>query len=104
MTTIFDTHKIDNTDVIFASVMCNGKTLVRITQSNFNSIEEVMQRVISMAGKFMGVVRVRVRNMTQGWSTGMAIASQRRITSHALTSPVPAAPAMRSGTQYTIPW
>lgn len=104
MTSIFDMHKMNGNDVIFASVMCNGKTLARITQSNFTCIEEVMQRVISMAGKYMGVARVQVRNMTQGWSTSMAIASQRCSIKHTATPPVPAAPAMQSGMQYTIPW
>ena len=103
MTSIFDTHKMHKGDVIFASLDNNGRTLVHIKQDNFASMAEVMKQVISVAGQFYGLGRIQVRNMTQGWSTSMAVASPHRISLNPSRPTPPAtAPAMRSGMQYTI--
>lgn len=101
MNTIFDSYKMATSDVIFASIQCNGRTLASIKQTNFSSIEDVMRCIVSMAGQFYGMAQVQVRNMTQGWRTAMPVASQHRI---ALPRITPVAPVMHSGMQYTIPW
>ncbi len=71
-------HKMENGDQIFASLECNGRTIVNISQSNFVSLDDVMRYVMTQAGMFRGLGRMRVRNASQGWSTAMMVASPRR--------------------------
>lgn len=78
MTARSNTHKMENGDQIFATLECNGRTLVNICNSNFASIDDVMQCVLSMAGVFGGMGRMRVRNASQGWSTAVMVSSPRR--------------------------
>lgn len=71
-------HKMENGDQIFASLECNGKTIVRINENHFGCLDEVMKYVVSLAGMFGGLGRVKVRNASQGWSTAMMVTSPRR--------------------------
>lgn len=69
---------MENGDQIFASLECNGTTIVNIMQSNFGCIEDVMRHVMTRAGMFGGLGRMRVRNASQGWSTNIMVASPSR--------------------------
>lgn len=72
------THKMATGDQIFASLECNGQTIVNINNSNFSSLNDVMRYVMNQAGVFGGLGRMRVRNASQGWSTAMMVSSPRR--------------------------
>lgn len=78
MNTYDTTHKMAAGDQIFASLECNGNTIVNINQSNFSSLADVMRYVVMQAGVFGGLGRVRVRNASQGWSTAMMVSAPRR--------------------------
>lgn len=78
MNTFNTQHKMQNGDQIFASLVCNGTTIVNIKESNFACLDEVMRYVITKAGVFAGLGRVKVRNASQGWSTDMMVASSHR--------------------------
>lgn len=78
MNTITPLHKMENGDQIFASLECNGRTIANVADSNFSSIEDVMQYVMTSAGQFFGLARVRVRNASQGWSTAVTVSAPRR--------------------------
>ena len=69
-------HKMENGDQIFASLECNGNTLVNIKMDTFASVNEVMRYVLEKAGSFVGLGRVKVRNASQGWSTAMMVAAR----------------------------
>lgn len=69
---------MQNGDQIFASLVCNGTTIVNIMENNFASLDDVMRYVITKAGMFVGLGRVRVRNASQGWSTDMTVSTPRR--------------------------
>ena len=79
MSTNYTTHKMNNGDKIFASLVCNGTTIVNIMKDNFACLDEVMRYVMTQAGVFGGLARIKVRNASQGWSTDVMVASPRRI-------------------------
>ena len=69
---------MENGDQIFASLECNGQTIVNVKQDNFGSLDDVMRYVLMHAGMFCGMGRVKVRNASQGWSTAVMVSSPRR--------------------------
>lgn len=78
MNTFNTPHKMENGDQIFASLECNGRTIANIMDCNFSCIEDVMHYVMSRAGQFFGLGRVKVRNASQGWSTAVTVSAPRR--------------------------
>jgi len=78
MNTTYTQHKMENGDQIFATLVCNGTTIVNVMQNNFASMEDVMRYVMTKAGIFGGLARVKVRNASQGWSTDMMVSSPHR--------------------------
>ena len=79
MTTMNFNQTMSPSDLIMASLECNGKELVRFSQNNFSSIDEVVRAAFSAAGHFAGLARLTVRNATQGWSRAIALASRIRL-------------------------
>ena len=75
-------------DSICATLECNGRRLASVNGSNFNSL----------AGRYVGMAVLTVRNCTQGWRDVTALATMRRA-----AAPIPTA-APRVGAQYLIPW
>lgn len=73
-------------DQIFATLEVGGKTVASISKSNFSSINDIVRFIYAMAGRFMGLARLNIRNKTQGWSMNLALASSQH-------SPHPTLPA-----------
>lgn len=65
-------------DNILGQIACNGRVLASVNGNNFLSIDDVVSHLLAQAGRFMGLAQVVVRNKTQGWSTVIALATQRR--------------------------
>lgn len=89
------------TDKIVAQLESNGRVLARVSVSNIASIDEVVGMVRTLAGKFMGLAQLTIRNQTQGWSRVIALASRR------CAAPTYSRPASRpamQGRQYLIPF
>jgi len=84
-------------DKIFATLECNGRVVARLSERNFSSIDEVVRTVRRIAGQFVGLARLVIRNQTQGWSTQVAIAAPRRQAAQAM-------PRVDRNGQYLIPW
>lgn len=92
-----NTHDIISTgDQILATLTCNGKVLARISQSNFSSLSQIVRFITRLAGRFMGMARLTVRNKTQGWSRDIALASQMRMPTLATATPA------HDGLQYRL--
>jgi len=64
-------------DQIVASLESNGQVLARVNQCNLNSMDEVVGLMYALAGRFMGLARLTVRNVTQGWTTQRSLATRR---------------------------
>ena len=80
---------VSASDIIFASLESRGKVLAQVCTSNFTSLQEVVGRLKSLAGRYMGLARLRIRNMTQGWNMSLSLASRA-------TAPQPGT-SLRSG-------
>ena len=88
-------------DRICATLDCHGRRLASVNGTCFSSLEDVKHALLEIAGRYVGMAVLTVRNCTQGWRDVTALASMRRpVMSH---NPQPAA-APRVGAQYLIPW
>ena len=88
-------------DRICASIESNGRRLASIDGTDFTSLDSVKRALLQLAGQYMGMAVITVRNCTQGWRDVAAIASVRRHLAPA-SAIVPSRP--RVGAQYLIPW
>ena len=85
-------------DKICATLECNGRRLASINGMNFTSLEAVKRALLDMAGRYVGLAVLTVRNCTQGWRDVTALATMRR----PVLASQPASP--RVGEQCLIPW
>ena len=76
MSTTANTFQLS--DNILGQIACNGQVLASVSGTNFLSVDDVVSLLLAQAGRFMGLAQVVVRNKTQGWSTVIALATQRR--------------------------
>ena len=65
---------LSTSDQIFATLVVGGKVMASVSKTNFSSVEDVVRFICAMAGKFMGLAKLNIRNKTQGWSLDMALA------------------------------
>ena len=87
-------------DRICASLECNGRRLANIQGVDFVSLDAVKNALLDLAGRFVGIAVVTVRNCTQGWRDVTTLATTRRPT----LTPQPTVVPQVSGGQYLIPW
>ena len=86
-------------DRICATLDCNGRCLASVNGVNFSSFDAVRRAVLDMAGHYVGLAVLTVRNCTQGWRDVTALATMRR------PALVPQTASLSGGEkQYTIPW
>ena len=57
-------------DQICATLECNGRRLASVNGMNFNSLEAVKRALLDMAGRYVGMAVLTVRNCTCGWRDG----------------------------------
>ena len=88
-------------DKICASLDCNGRRLASINGSGFSSLAAVKSALLELAGRYVGMAVITVRNCTQGWRDVTAMATMRRPAVN--TEPAAALPPHVGG-QYIIPW
>lgn len=60
--------KIDFSDIIFVTVMQQGRSLTQMTISGIRSAKELMQRLRQTLHQYNGLLTIQLRNSTQGWS------------------------------------
>ena len=88
-------------DRICATLECNGRRLACIDGMNFNSIDAVKRALLELAGHYVGVALLTVRNCTRGWRDVTALATMRRT---AIVPQASVSTPCRSGDQYLIQW
>ena len=92
---------VNNGDHICATLECNGRRLASVNGVNFSSLDSVKSALLDMAGRYVGMAVLTVRNCTQGWRDVTALATMRR----PVTTTQPALVSQpRIGNQYVIPW
>lgn len=88
---------VNRGDRICATLDCNGHRLASVNGNDYSSLDAVKRALLDMAGRYVGMAVLTVRNCTQGWRDVTALATMRR--------PVAtASPVVRAGSQYLIPW
>ena len=88
-------------DKICATLECNGRRLASVNGMDFNSLEAVKTALLNLAGRYVGMAVITVRNCTLGWRDVTALATMRRpsLRVQPAVSELP-----RVGSQYLIPW
>lgn len=89
-------------DRISATLECHGRRLASVNGTDFVSLDAVKRALLGLAGQYMGIAVLTVRNCTRGWREVTALATMRQPVA-ACSSVSPAAPP-RVGAQYLIPW
>ncbi len=93
---------VNRGDRICASLECNGHRLASVNGSDFPSLDAVKRSLLDLAGRYMGMAVMTVRNCTQGWRDVTALATIRRPA--LVQQPALKVTAPRAGAQYLIPW
>lgn len=88
-------------DRICATLECNGHRLASVNGINFASLDDVKSALLKLAGRYVGLAVLTVRNCTQGWRDVTALATMRCPVT-ALQKEVNT--QTRIGHQYLIPW
>lgn len=101
MKTMQSVNSLSKSDEIIASIEFNGHRLASLSRRDFSSVDEVVRALVTMAGNFMGLARINIRNKTCGWNLMMGVASRRR--PQLAPSPVKKL-GNATGQQLTIPW
>lgn len=92
---------VNRGDKICATLECNGQRLASVNGSDFISIEAVKRALLELAGRYVGMAVITVRNCSQGWRDVTALATMR----HGATALEPAVISRpHKGAQYLIPW
>lgn len=60
--------KIDFSDIIFVTVLQQGRSLTQLRFSGISSLKELMQRLRQSLHQYTGLLTIQLRNSTQGWS------------------------------------
>ena len=62
-------NRITATDTIFATVVRRGTTCISTRLTGMKSIGEVMEYLRSRMSDLAGLITIRLRNATEGWTT-----------------------------------
>ncbi len=89
-------------DRICATIDCNGRRLASVNGTNFSGLESVKRALLDLAGAYVGIAMLTVRNVTRGWRDVSALATMRRPFMAQFAPSVSVTP--RAGAQYLIPW
>lgn len=103
MKTLNSVNNLTTSDEILASIEINGSNLASFRRFNFNSIDEVVRSILSMAGNFVGLAKLNIRNKTQGWNMIMGVTSHRSVVKPAMSLGLHSTNHVY-GRQLTIPW
>ena len=109
MKTTDSINSLKRGDEIIATIEYNGHQLASLSRKNFACVDEVVRTLVTLAGNFMGLAKLNIRNKTQGWNMLIGVASRQRhrqplLVSETLPSSAPGAAASWQGRQLPIPW
>lgn len=58
---------ISSTDLIWATVTYNGRTIASFSDRGYTSISDVIRAVRSALGALGGIIDLSIRNASKGW-------------------------------------
>ncbi len=61
--------KLSRNDSVHATITLGGKTIVRLTEAGFESMEDLLKKLRTLTTHYFGLANIYVRNCSQGWST-----------------------------------
>ena len=96
--------QVNRDDEMMATLEAQGGVLASVQKHNFTSVDDVVRFVMSLAGKFVGLGKLTIRNKTQGWRIVMSLAVKRPSLSLAGVGMSVPATLPHDGRQYVIPW
>lgn len=64
---------IDRNDIVFATAKTFGTINADLRLSGIGSVDEAIKAIKSEIGAFTGLVRISLRNATQGWSENRSL-------------------------------
>ena len=70
----YTTTPLSASDQIIASLELNGRVLARLSRTDFTSVNDVIGQLRALAGRFIGLARLTIRNCSQGWSRTINLA------------------------------
>ena len=91
---------VNSGDRICATLDCNGRRLASVNGTNFDSLDAVKRALLNLAGRYVGMAIITVRNCTRGWRDVAALATMRR----GMAMPSVSVTPPKVGAQYLIPW
>jgi hypothetical protein len=71
---------INNTDIIFATVQQQGNTILSMQLSGITSISQIIKQLREKLSDKMGLIKLHIRNRTQGWAQEQALYFQKPAT------------------------
>ena len=109
MKTTESINSLTRSDEIIATIEYNGHQVASLSRKNFACVDEVVRTLVTLAGNFVGLAKLHIRNKTQGWNMLMGVASHQRrrqplLASESLPSLAAGAAASWQGRQLSIPW
>ena len=64
---------ISSKDLLFATVSVAGKVIANLRVSGIDSVKQLLGYVRETVGRVRGVVTLRLRNATMGWSDELGL-------------------------------
>lgn len=68
----------DRADMILATIVRNGIMVARLAISGVASHRELMQQLVQKLGRMSGLLTVRLRNVSAGWSSSNSVVLSAR--------------------------
>ena len=69
---------INYTDIIFATVKQQGNTILSMQFSGITSMAQIIRQLRDKLSGKMGLIKLHIRNCTQGWAQEQAIYFQKQ--------------------------
>jgi hypothetical protein len=95
-------NTVNRGDKICATLECNGHRLAAVNGIDFTSLEAVKRALLDLAGHYVGMAVLTVRNCTQGWRDVTALATMRRPALSAQRATMPS--VSREDNNIRFPW
>lgn len=71
-------NTIDINDILFATATLHGRNIANIRMSGVISTSDIIARLRQLFGDAAGMIKITLRNVTQGWSRVLNLYLRKR--------------------------
>ncbi len=71
-------NTFDINDIVFASATLHGRNIANIRLSGVISTSDIIAQLKKILGEAAGMIRITLRNVTQGWSRVLNVYMKKR--------------------------